>query len=46
MGSYKVETVFDNRYLQLTTIERDRLATRTNGSRVKKYYDLSADLKE
>jgi hypothetical protein len=44
MGPYKVETVFDYRSLQLTTIEGTRLPTRTNGSRIKKYFDLSANL--
>jgi uncharacterized protein (UPF0335 family) len=43
MGPYKVETVFDNGSLQLTTIGGTWLPTRTNGSRVKKYFDLSAD---
>ena len=43
MGPYKVERVFDNGSLQLTTIDGIQLPTRTNGSRVKKYYDLSAD---
>ena len=43
MGPYKVEKVFDNGSLQLTTIDGIRLPTRTNGSRVKKYYDLSPE---
>jgi hypothetical protein len=40
MRPYKVETLFDNRSLQLTTIGGTWLPTRTNGSRVNKYFDL------
>jgi hypothetical protein len=40
MGPFKVMSVFDNGFLQLATLEGETLSTRTNGSRVRKFYDL------
>jgi hypothetical protein len=40
MGPFNVISVFDNGSLQLATLEGEALPTRTNGSRVRKFYDL------
>jgi hypothetical protein len=40
MGPFKVTSVFDNGSLQLATLEGEALPTRSNGSRVRKFYDL------